>query len=171
MAQSSYDVPVVEQGAENPICWVASMAMVESYWTQSSVGVGKYTGGFDPATSCIDNMAADVVDFQNRMASFGFYPVFPDEALSLNSLYEASDRLGPLIYFHYVNGFPYLSGPGTGGGAHAIVITGTDTDQGGFWFNNPWGDKDTWADASTGLAPAADPNSRSYSLYFGNFQV
>ncbi|WP_399542836.1 papain-like cysteine protease family protein [uncultured Arthrobacter sp.] len=110
MPQSSYDVPVVEQGAENPICWVASMAMVESYWTQSSVGVGKYTGGFDPSMSCIDNMAADVVDFQNRMASFGFYPVYPDEPLNLNSLYEASDRLGPLIYFHYVNGFPALHG-------------------------------------------------------------
>lgn len=77
MAQTYFDVPVVEQGAENPICWVASMAMVESYWTQSSVGVGKYTGGFDPANSCIENMAVDVVDFRTEWPPLAFTPSTP----------------------------------------------------------------------------------------------
>lgn len=166
MAQIYYDVPVVEQGAENPICWVACLAMVESYWTQSSVGVGQFSGGFDPNQACIGNPAVDVVDFQNRLQAFKYYPVYPDDPLSLDALYRCSTTFGPLIYFHRVQGFPYLQGPGSGTGSHAVVITGTDTDAGGFWFNNPWGDKDSWAPAAAALAAAADPASVSYSLYF-----
>lgn len=166
MAQTSFEVPVVEQGAENPICWVACLAMVDSYWSDSSVGVEKFSGGFDPAQACIGNPAVDVVDFQNRMQAFGFQPVFPDAPLTMQYLYEMSDAFGPLVYFHRVAGFPYSQGTGEGEGSHAIVITGTDTDQDGFWFNNPWGDKDSWAPASEGLAAAADPSSASFSLYF-----
>ena len=166
MAQTSYDVVVVEQGADNPICWMACLAMVESFWTRASIGIGKYSGGFEPGQACIGNPAVDVVDFQNRMQTFGFYPVFPDSPLTMQTMYDLSAQFGPLVYFHRVNGFPYTQGVGTGGGSHAIVITGTDTDQNGFWFNNPWGDKDSWAPADAGLAAAADPGSASYSLYF-----
>jgi hypothetical protein len=167
MAQTYYDVVVVEQ-ADNPICWMASLAMVDSYWSGSSVGIGAYTDGFDPAQACIGNPAVDVVDFQNRMQGFGFQPVFPDSPLTAETLAAMSAQFGPLVYFHNVNGFPYLQGPGQGPGAHAIVITGTDVggDGDGFWFNNPWGDKDSWADAAPGLAAAADPSSASFSLYF-----
>jgi len=165
MSQTYYDVVVVEQAA-NPICWMASLAMVDSYWSQSSVGIGTYSGGFDPAQGCIGNPAVDVVDFQNRMQAFEFYPVFPYSPLTMEALSTMSAEFGPLVYFHNVNGFPYLQGPGQGSGAHAIVVTGTDTDQDGFWFNNPWGDKDSWAAAGAGLAAAADPSSCSFSLYF-----
>ena len=166
MGQTSYEVPVVEQGAENPICWIASLAMVESYVTQSSVGIGSFTDGFDPAQACIGNPAVDVVDFQNRMQAFSYQPVFDDEPLTMDALYRFSDAFGPLVYFHRVQGFPYLQGVGQGTGSHAIVITATDTDAGGFWFNNPWGDKDSFAAAGPGLAAAADPSSSSFSLYF-----
>lgn len=166
MVQTSYEVPVVEQGAENPICWIACLAMVESYVLQESIGVGNFTGGFDPSQACIGNPAVDVVDFQNRMQTFNFYPVFDDEPLTMDALSRYSEKFGPLVYFHRVQGFPYLQGTGQGPGSHAIVITGTDTDSDGFWFNNPWGDKDSWADATSGLAAAADPASSSFSLYF-----
>lgn len=169
MAQTYYDVPVVWQGAENPICWVASMAMIESYWTQSSVGVGKYTGGFDPSNSSIPNPASDVVDFQNRMMAFSFYPVYPDNHLTLGYVHYLIRTFGPLLLFHHVNGFPYASGVGTGSGTHAVVITGVDTSYGGFWFNNPWGHKDSWAYESQALPCAVDPSSASYSLYWGYF--
>ncbi len=166
MGQTSYEVPIVEQGADNPICWIASLAMVESYTTQSSIGIGYFTDGFDPSQACLGNPAVDVVDFQNRMQGFGYQPVFDDEPLTMDSLYRFSDRFGPLVYFHRVQGFPYVQGTGQGSGAHAIVITGTDTDADGFWFNNPWGDKDSWAAAGPGLSAAADPGSASFSLFF-----
>jgi len=166
MTHTYYDVPVVEQGAENPICWIACLAMVDSYWSQASVGIGKFTDGFEPAQACIGNPAVDVVDFQNRMQAFGFQPVFDDQPLSIQALADYSARFGPLVYFHHVAGFPYAQGPQPGPGSHAIVITGTDTDSDAFWFNNPWGDKDSYAAAGPGLAAAADPSSSSYSLYF-----
>ena len=97
MVQTSYEVPVVEQGAENPICWIACLAMVESYVLQESIGVGNFTGGFDPSQACIGNPAVDVVDFQNRMQTFNFYPVFDEEPLSMDALGRYSEKVGPLV--------------------------------------------------------------------------
>lgn len=164
--QTSYEVPVVEQGPQNPICWIACLAMVESYVQNASIGIGAFTEGFDPQQACIGNPAVDVVDFQNRMQRFAFYPVFDDQRLTMSALAEYSAQFGPLVYFHRVAGFPYLQGVGVGSASHAVVITGTDTGADGFWFNNPWGDKDTWASSSSALAAAADQNSSSFSLYF-----
>lgn len=166
MTQTYYDVVVVEQGSDNPICWMASLAMIESYWDKASVGIGRFSGGFDPSQACIGNPAVDAVDFQNRIGALGFYPVFPDASLTTQTLEDMSAEFGPLLYFHHVNGFPYIQGAGHGDGAHAIVITGTDTDADGFWFNNPWGDKDSWAYSSAGLPAAVDPASTSNSLYY-----
>lgn len=140
-----YDVEVVRQEA-NPICWVASCAMVKGYSTQSSVGVGELTGGFDPATSCIGNLATRWADCTDLMNKWGF-DVFSVADLSADSmdadaLFTALNR-GPAVLLHLCKGFPY--GPqwnALNSGAHAVVITGIDTDNNAATFNNPWGDKD-----------------------------
>ncbi|MEO9000156.1 MAG: papain-like cysteine protease family protein [Rhodanobacter sp.] len=161
-----YDVPLVIQ-ARNPICWVASMAMIESWWTKSSVGVGKYTGGFDPSSSCIPNPASDVWDFQNRMAGFSFYPVYPDGPMTLNGLGSLLGQFGPLLLFHNLEHAPWGAGAK---GAHAVVITGVTGGSGGWiWINNPWGSKDLAAPASTSIQCAVWPASSSFSLYWGYF--
>jgi hypothetical protein len=56
MGSIYYDIPLVEQG-ENPICWVACMAMIASHFEQQSITIGYYTGGFDPWNSCISDPA------------------------------------------------------------------------------------------------------------------
>lgn len=167
MASVGYDVPLVIQ-AQNPICWVASMAMIESYWRGASVGVGKYTGGFDPSTSSIPNPASDVWDFQNRMAGFGFYPTYPDQPITLSGIISLLGQFGPLLFFHMLDTAPWGAGVR---GAHAVVITAADdTINGGMiWINNPWGSKDQPAIASSAIASAVIPSSSSWSLYFGYF--
>ena len=58
MTQVAYDVEVIVQ-EQNPICWVASCAMVKGFATKTSTGVGDFTGGFDPSNSCIANLAGN----------------------------------------------------------------------------------------------------------------
>ena len=50
---------------------------------------------------------------------------------------------GPAVLLHLCAGFPYGNqwAPRSEG-AHAVVITGIDTDNNYVTFNNPWGDKD-----------------------------
>ena len=168
MASASYDVPLVIQAA-NPICWVACLAMVESYWTNSSVGVGKYTGGFDPSDSSIPNPVDGPVAF--KMQSYGFYPVYPDQPVTLGNIISMLNQFGPLIFFHQVtNGLPWMNSAGTSGG-HAVVITGADDSINGgmLWVNNPWGSKDAPITASAMIPCAAQPGSTSFSFSFGYF--
>ena len=145
MSRIVYDVPVVTQ-AQNPICWVACMAMVESYHSRSSIGVGRFANGFDPSNSSIPNLyEGDLNDYCSALARYGFVSVGiqPDE----ESLVAVLQHCGPVILSHYCQNFPY--GPGRDAitdpnAAHAVVITGIDTSiSGGLcWMNNPWGDKD-----------------------------
>ncbi|MDR3567321.1 MAG: papain-like cysteine protease family protein [Syntrophobacteraceae bacterium] len=149
MAQVRYEVPLVWQAA-NPICWVCSCAMVESWGTNVNTGVSKYTG-FDPSNSCIPNPANDwdgCVQFMNK---WGF-DVYSSQGLADNGFILTVDDLGnalssrgPIVLLHFCKDFPYGSqwGPvNDPNAAHAVVITGVDSNQGIVWFNNPWGDKD-----------------------------
>lgn len=145
MSRIVYDVPLVTQ-AQNPICWVACMAMVASYHTRTSVGVGRYANGHDPSDSCIQNLyTGDFKVYRQALARFGFVSMFSHPCAE--SILDLLQNRGPLILSHFCAGFPY--GPGRGAisdphAAHAIVITGIDTDNrvGLCWMNNPWGDKD-----------------------------
>jgi len=60
---------------------------------------------------------------------------------------------GPAVLLHLCSGFPYgpqwASQTFTASDAHAVVLTGIDTDAGKATFNNPWGDKDQACDLST----------------------
>ncbi|MBV9251787.1 MAG: hypothetical protein JO227_21410 [Acetobacteraceae bacterium] len=147
MPSVAYDVEVIVQ-EQNPICWVASCAMVKGYATKTSVGVGEFTGGFDPSNSCIANLAGNWSQCVALMNDWGFN-VFAVSDLSEgtmtpDALLNALQASGPAVLLHLCSGFPY-GRPGVQlppGAAHAVVITGVDTDAGSATFNNPWGDKD-----------------------------
>jgi hypothetical protein len=145
------------------------MAMVESFMTEQSVGIGKYTGGFDPSNSSIANPVPGAV--QGPMQAYSFYPVDSDQPVTLGNIITLLDQYGPLIFFHTVtNGLPWTNSPGTSGG-HAVVIEGADdTISGGcIWVNNPWGSKDVSITASALLPAAATPGSCRTSFSYGWF--
>ncbi|WP_266158722.1 papain-like cysteine protease family protein [Dyella silvatica] len=168
MAHVFYDVPMVAQGP-NPICWVACMAMTESFLRSASIGIGKYTGGFDPSDSCIDNPVHGAV--QGPMQAYSFYPVDSDQAVNIGSVIDLLNQYGPLIYFHHItDGQPWTNAPGTNG-SHAVVIEGADDSVNGgmLWVNNPWGSKDIPITASALLPIAANPASCRLSFSYGWF--
>ena len=145
MSNIRYDVELLRQ-ENNPICWVASCAMVKGYGVQTCVGIGDLTGGFDPYNSCIANLASSWTDCTDKMAGWGF-DVYNVSDLSSGTM-TADDLAkalgaGPAVLLHLCNGFPYGSQwtPLTSG-AHAVVITGIDSDNNKATFNNPWGDQD-----------------------------
>lgn len=148
MAAITYDVEMIRQEM-NPICWVASCAMAKGYATGSSVGVGDFTDGLDPANSCIANLANSWSECTDLMAQWGFqvYDVLGVSSGNMNaeSLGMALAE-GPIVLLHLCAGFPYGAQYGemnfTGNDAHAVLITAIDTDAGTAAFNNPWGDKD-----------------------------
>ena len=155
MAIASYDVEVIRQEM-NPICWVASCAMVKGYGTQTDVGVGDFTGGFDPSNSCIANLANRWSECTDMMDQWGFNVFTVNDlsggAMTPDLLCEALQNYGPAVLLHLCDGFPYgdqWAGAVPAGGAHAVVITAVDTEADGAWFNNPWGDKDQPCSLST----------------------
>ena len=142
MGRVVYDVPMVIQ-AQNPICWVACLAIVTSYKRRISVGIGQFMQGLDPSTSSIPNPTQGWDDHYARLSSFGFISVAlnpnPDE------IENTLRTCGPFVLTHQCNGFPYGPGrPVLTSGGHAVVITGIDSSINGgqCWMNNPWGDKD-----------------------------
>ncbi len=151
MANVQYDVEVIRQ-EQNPICWIASCAMLKGYGTQTSVGVGDFTNGLDPSTSCIGNLAGSFKECTDLMTSWGFDVVPLGDlsvgVLSADELTAALADRGPAVLLHRCASFPYGSQYGdTSGlaGAHAIVLTGADDGGAQVFFNNPWGDKDQGA--------------------------
>jgi len=148
MSKTQYDVEVIRQ-EQNPICWIASCAMVKGYGTKSCIGVGEFTGGFDPSNSCIGNLAGNWRECTRLMETWGFSVMaisdLADGAISGEDLETALRDNGPAVLLHLCGGFPYGSQYGETSnltGAHAVVLTGVDTDSEEVFFNNPWGDKD-----------------------------
>jgi hypothetical protein len=149
MSKVAYDVEVIAQ-EQNPICWVASCAMVKGFATQISVGVGEFTGGFDPSNSCIANLAGNWSQCVDLMTNWGFSVSSVNDlasgAMTADALAAALQSSGPAVLLHLCSGFPY--GPQwaaqtfTTSDAHAVVLTGIDVDAATATFNNPWGDKD-----------------------------
>jgi hypothetical protein len=153
MPSVKYDVELITQ-AQNPICWVASCAMVKGYGTQSSVGVGDLTQGFDPSNSCIANLATQWSQCTDTMKGWGFdVAAIGDVTMSGDSLLSTLQSKGPTVLLHLCSGFPYgsqwASQTFPASAAHAVVITGIDTDASTASFNNPWGDKDQSCDLAT----------------------
>ena len=149
MSNVALDVEVVAQ-EQNPICWVASCAMVKGYGTQTSVGIGDFTGGFDPSNSCIANLAGNWDQCTSLMNDWGFKVFSVGElaqgTMTQEGLLAMLQGSGPAVLLHLCSDFPYGAQHAgiqlPAGAAHAVVITGVDTDVGTATFNNPWGDKD-----------------------------
>jgi hypothetical protein len=157
MAKVAYDVEVIVQ-EQNPICWVASCAMVKGFGTKTSVGVGEFTGGFDPSNSCIANLAGNWSQCVDLMTQWGFAvssvsDLASSGPMTAEALLASLQSQGPAVLLHMCNGFPYgpqwASQTFTPSDAHAVVITRVDSDAGTATFNNPWGDKDQSCDLNT----------------------
>ena len=173
MPRVTYDVEVIVQEA-NPICWVASCAMVKGYGTKTSVGVGEFTGGFDPSNSCIANLAANWSQCVSEMGGWGFsvYGVtdLSSGSMTGDALLNALQNSGPAVLLHTCAGFPYGSQWASvtfkPTDAHAVVLTGVDTDASTATFNNPWGDKDQSCDLSTLLQKINNDQVQGKTLGF-----
>jgi hypothetical protein len=143
-----YDVELLRQ-EQNPICWLASCAMVKGYATNRSVGIADLTDGFDPYNSCIANLAGSWSECTDLMESWGFAVYRTNNATPSRFDGATLDAFmqdnGPIVLLHRRQGFPYGAQWGTGfppDAAHAVVLTGVDVGAQSATFNNPWGDKD-----------------------------
>ena len=156
MTSVAYDVEVIFQ-KQNPICWVASCAMVKGYGKQTSIGVGEFTDGFDPSNSCIANLAGNWSQCTDLMGDWGFDVCSINDlasgTMTADALLTSLQDKGPAVLLHFCSGFPYgsqwASQMFSANDAHAVVITGVDVDASTATFNNPWGDKDQSCDLST----------------------
>jgi hypothetical protein len=139
MGQISFTVPMVEQG-DNPICWIACVAMITSFKKQTSVGIGAFTGGFDPSNSCIPDPNDSWADFEARMNRFGFTMAGANQSLTAGFIEQMLRRHGPIMIVVNAGDFPF-SGPvcENMGGTHALVLSGIDTGRGKVRVVNPWG--------------------------------
>ena len=156
MPNVKYDVELIVQ-AQNPICWVASCAMVKGYGTKTSVGVGDLTQGFDPSNSCIANLANSWSQCTDVMSGWGFDVEAVNGVASgditADILLNTLQSKGAAVLLHLCSGFPYgsqwASQTFAATDAHAVVLTGIDTDASTATFDNPWGDKDQSCDLAT----------------------
>jgi len=143
MSNISFSVPMIEQG-DNPICWIACVAMVTSFRTNTSVGIGNFTGGFDPSSSCIPDPNGSWADFERRLDRFGFTATGANMSIDPSFLLDMLRRHGPFLIFVIVADFPF-SGPlcenmdGSPTDTHALIVSGTDTDSQKVMIVNPWG--------------------------------
>ena len=152
MDSVSYDVELIHQ-EQNPICWIACCAMVKGFGTKASVGVGEFTGGFDPSNSSIANLAGNWSECTRLIQSWGFEVLEVSDLgtpiMDADGLVAALQSKGPAVLLHLCRAFPYGFQWGDSSlmkGAHAVVLTGGDTRASDVTFNNPWGDKDQSAD-------------------------
>src|SRR6266567_3305484 len=134
MSNVQYDVEVIKQ-EQNPICWIASCAMTKGYGTSSSVGVGEFTGGFDPSNSCIANLAGNWRQCTDLMTNWGFDVLAVNDlstgSISADELTAALSDKGPAVLLHLCANFPYGGQYGDTSslkGAHAVVLTGVDSE-------------------------------------------
>jgi hypothetical protein len=152
MGQVQYTVPIVSQGS-NPICWVACAAMILCFKTGSSVDVNALIGA-DPSNSSIADPDGGSWDTMKQMLNgWGFTCETQMQSPTDVWVEQHLRAYGPLMLSHATEGFPYdarfppftCTGLLPPDSAHAVVITGIDTDAATCAFNNPWG--------NTGTAP------------------
>ncbi len=143
MSNISFNVPMIEQG-DNPICWIACVAMITSYKRNASVGIGNFTGGFDPSSSCIPDPNDNWEDLYRNLDRFGFTATGANQSINPDFILNMLRSHGPFMIFVTVADFPF-SGPlclnmnGSPGDTHALVVSGIDTDSQKVGIVNPWG--------------------------------
>jgi hypothetical protein len=165
MGQISYFVPTIKQG-DNPICWIACVAMITSWKRRQSVGIGDFTGGFDPSSSCIPDPNASWEDLYANLNRFGFNAEGSNSTISPSAIEQTLRRHGPFMIFVMVMDFPFF-GPmcvnmgGSPTDTHAIVVRGINTTTRKVQLVNPWGtnvppvDLDVVIDAMQAIANTA----------------
>ena len=144
MGFTFYQVPMVEQGP-NPICWVASAAMILSWKQQRSVSIGDLIGA-DPSNSSIGNPATSYAQVRASLQGWGFTVEPQNMSVTSDYLDQRLQAHGPLLFPHLTEGFPYDSrfppytcSPLIAPGGHAIVLIGFNSDDNTCAFKNPWG--------------------------------
>jgi hypothetical protein len=142
MGQISFSVPLIPQG-DNPICWIACVAMVTSFKTNTMHSISEFTGGFDPSSACIPNVTSATA-FYSKLAQFGFTTDGLNMSIAYSFIESTLRNHGPFIMFFFVANFPFtgascLNMSGSPADAHAVVVTGVDTDAGKVNILNPWG--------------------------------
>ena len=134
-----YTVPMRAQG-QNPICWVACVAMIASYKGRKSTGIGNFTGGFDPSHSSIPNQYNTNLgwaDYIRRLSDFGFVTEILNRSPDPFYIEDLLRKHGPWMLTHLASDI--LPGNLSPASAHAVVITGIDMRTNKVWYNNPWG--------------------------------
>jgi hypothetical protein len=112
--------------------------MIRSYKGKVSLGIGEFTGGFDPSNSSISNPVTSWDDLYSRLANFGFRSENPNMSPNATYIEGLLRSYGPWMLSHLTSDLLPVP-PGSG---HAVVITGVDTTTDQVWFNNPWGTVD-----------------------------
>jgi len=147
MGHVYFHVDMIEQG-QNPICWIACVAMLTSYKTKSTHSIGEFTGGFDPSNSCIPDPNKGWADLYSNLDKFGFNVDGASMSIPPSYLEDMLRSHGPIMIFIDVVDFSFY-GPvcvNVGSGTHAVVVSGVDTDQGRVMIVNPWGTRTPPAD-------------------------
>jgi len=147
MGHVYFHVDMIEQG-QNPICWIACVAMLTSFRTKATHPISEFTGGFDPSNSCIPDPNKGWTDLYTNLDKFGFDVDGADMSLGANYIEDTLRRHGPFMIFVDVVDFPFY-GPvcvSVGSGTHALVVSGVDTGAGKVMIVNPWGTRTPPAD-------------------------
>ncbi len=151
MGQVSFNVPLIAQG-DNPICWVACVAMITSFKKHMSVGIGSFTGGFDPSNACIPNPAGSWAALERQLNGFGFTMAGANQTLTAAFIEQNLRRHGPLMIIVNAVDFPFSGEVCENiGGTHALVLSGIDTTRKKLKIVNPWGTNVPPVDLGVGL--------------------
>jgi hypothetical protein len=140
MGQISFNVPMIPQGS-NPICWLACVAMITSFKTNTTHPISEFTGGYDPSNSCIpDPNAGSWGALYANLTKFGFTATGANMSIAPNYVEAMLRRYGPFMIFVNAADFPFY-GPMciNVGGTHAVVVAGIDTSASTVKIVNPWG--------------------------------
>src|ERR1022692_4537029 len=116
MGHVYFHVEMIPQG-QNPICWIACVAMITSFKTKTTHPISEFTGGFDPSSACIPDPNTGWNDLYANLANFGFSVDGASMSISPNYIENMLKRQGPFMIF----------------------VNGIDTNTGNVMIVNPWG--------------------------------
>src|SRR5215467_11930676 len=98
MGQISFSVPLIPQG-DNPICWIACVAMVVSFKTNTTRSIGEFAGGIDSSSACVPGTTGSNDD---RLRALGFTVTGANMSIDSSFIEDTLRRHGPFIMFFYV---------------------------------------------------------------------
>ena len=153
MTAVAYDVELITEESD-PICWIAACAMAKSYGAKVSASVENLADQLDETDVGVDDLGDNWSSCNAYMGRWGLTATSVDDAatggMTAAALADLLQGLGPVVLTHLCDGFPYgdqwADQSFLENEAHAVLLTGVDTDAATASFNNPWGDKDQSCD-------------------------